>query len=847
MKPSWQVVIQLGRAGRRCRLLALVASVLISAGISGQAQSFTAQTNMALTGVSFGAVAWGDYDRDGNLDFMLSGDSALSGQSRGYVTELYRNTGGNQFELQINSPFSGGYFPDLAWGDFNADGYLDMLIASALPPALPLSTVWQNGGNNSFSKQTNAVLTGVDFASGAWGDYDNDGHPDLLLTGYTGVSDALPVSTVYRNNGDGTFTAQAGIVLAGVESSAVAWGDYDNDSDLDILLTGAGALASVSKVYRNNGDGTFTDQANIVLTGVSVSAAAWGDYDNDGRLDMLIVGSGNAPNYTATTKVYRNNGNGTFSDQAGIALPGLSSPSAGWGDFDNDGRLDILIAGVGAAPAFSPVTKVYRNAGNNTFTEQVDALQPAAGYHFASAAWGDYDHDGRLDILVAGLDGTTSTTVTKVYRNGYAVANTPPTAPTGLTVASASIGVRLSWQPATDAQTPAPGLSYNLRVGTAPGLDNVVPCMADTITGLRRLPALGNMNANHAWTLRNLNPTTTYYWSVQAIDTAFAGGAWSTESSFRGADIIGLRRLMQPNFDSHAAADLGVFYPLTGNWYMRQSGDGAMFSGGPVNFGAGSASVPVPEDYDGDGKADFAVYTPSSGQWRILRSSDGLTTAIAWGWSAAVPVSADYDGDGRADAAVYSAGQWYIQQSHNNLIMGGAAIGWGWNEAIPVPGDYDGDNKSDLAVYYPAQGLWYVRQSSNGQMLGGAPIGWGWSSALPVQGDYDGDGKTDLAVYSPGDGRWYIRASSTGGSLPGSPFSWGAPAAMPVPNDYDGDRKTDIAVYVSSNTKWYIRKSSDGSLLGGGNSVHDGIAWGHRVVTPANAQYQTLKSLGLLK
>ena len=108
---------------------------------------------------------------------------------------------------------------------------------------------------------------------------------DILLTGLDTSSN--PVSKIYRNNGDNTFTEQTSISLTGVDGGSVAWGDYDNDGDLDILLTGYSNSGIVSKIYRNNGNNIFTEQTSISLTGCYGSSVAWGDYDNDGDLDIF--------------------------------------------------------------------------------------------------------------------------------------------------------------------------------------------------------------------------------------------------------------------------------------------------------------------------------------------------------------------------------------------------------------------------------------------------------------------------------------------------------------------------------------------------------------------------------
>ena len=203
-------------------------------------------------------------------------------------------------------------------------------------------------------------LPGVYYSSVAWGDYDNDGDLDILLTG--GNVSGL-ISEIYRNDGNGIFT-DIDADLAGVYMGSVAWSDYDNDGDLDILLTGGDGTgsANISKIYRNdpgaNGSRVFTDiQAG--LTGVYISNVAWGDYDNDGDLDILLTGTVVA-NTTEISKIYRNdpgpNGSRVFTDiQAGLAV--VECGSVAWGDYDNDGDLDILLTGGSSGG----ISKIYRN------------------------------------------------------------------------------------------------------------------------------------------------------------------------------------------------------------------------------------------------------------------------------------------------------------------------------------------------------------------------------------------------------------------------------------------------------------------------------------------------------
>ena len=248
-----------------------------------------------------------------------------------------------------------------------------------------------------------AALTPVDSGSVAWGDYDNDGHLDILLTGW---SDAGLVAEVYRNNGDGTFT-DIGAGLTGVSQGSAAWADYNDNGRLDILLTGRTAgFQSVAIVYENNGDGTFTD-IGAALTGVSQGAAAWADYNDNGLPDILLTGFDNSFNPVA--KVYQNNGDGTFTD-LDAGLTGVSSGSAAWGDYNGNELPDVLVMGWSGSEV---VAKLYENHGDGTFTE-VDA--GLTGVDFGGVAWGDFDGSGRLDILLAGYDNAFNP-VSVVYQN----------------------------------------------------------------------------------------------------------------------------------------------------------------------------------------------------------------------------------------------------------------------------------------------------------------------------------------------------------------------------------------------------------------------------------------------
>jgi PKD repeat protein len=486
----------------------------------------TEQTGISLTGMMYSSAAWGDYNNDGWLDFIISGFT-----NPGCKSKLYKNNGDGTFSEQTGISLTGVASGSVTWGDYDNDGYLDLLLTGSSDSSdyTYTSKIYHNNGNNTFTEQTNIILDKVVNSSAAWGDYDNDGYLDILLTGF---SDSFnPVSKVYHNNGNNTFTEQTSIKLTGVGNGSVSWGDYDNDGNLDILLTGATGTSPnnpVSKIYRNNGDGTFSEQTNIHLTGVYNGSASWGDYDNDGYLDILLSGSDSSGN--KVTKIYHNNGNGTFTEQTRISLIGLTLSSAVWGDYDNDGFLDILLTGYFSWTG--SVLKIYHNNGDNTFSEQTGISIP--GVSFGSVAWGDYDNDGDLDILLTG--GLNSYPVSKIYNNntivktGTCFANLKPKAPSNLSQTFLPGSVKLQWSSVTTDETPAKTMSYNVRLHK--NIDTIWRAASQAAdSGLRRVAAYGNCQLNAFYIFKNLKQAK-YYWQVQAVDQGFKGGDWSVVDSF---------------------------------------------------------------------------------------------------------------------------------------------------------------------------------------------------------------------------------------------------------------------------------------------------------------------------
>jgi enediyne biosynthesis protein E4 len=339
-------------------------------------------------GDSTGA-AWGDYDGDRNLDLFVSNFGTPA-------NFLYRNNGDGTFtRLTAGDVGTGGRNAEGSiWGDYDNDGNLDLFVAVGLSGN---DLLYHNNGNGTFtSVKTSSVVTSGGSSRGcAWGDYNNDGYIDLFVANEKGQNNFL-----FLNNGDGTFTRiiSGKIVTDGGNSTGCAWGDYDNDGFLDLFVANNGEN---NFLYHNNRDGTFTKVASgrIVTDGGSSLGAAWGDYDDDGFLD-LFVANANQKNF-----LYRNNGDGTFAKIAdGPIVNDVGySWGAGWADYDNDGFLDLFVAnGPPAGPGQNDF--LYHNNGDGTFTKITTGSLVNDAAIGDGCAWGDFNNDGFLDLFVTNLN-----------------------------------------------------------------------------------------------------------------------------------------------------------------------------------------------------------------------------------------------------------------------------------------------------------------------------------------------------------------------------------------------------------------------------------------------------------
>jgi enediyne biosynthesis protein E4 len=348
--------------------------------------------------------AWGDWNGDGWLDLFV----ATSGSHY-----LFTNRHDGTFDRVMPAAMasdSGGN--GAAWGDFDNDGYLDLIV-----PRNSSLLVYRNNGDGTFTKiTTNAVAQASGtFWTASWADYDRDGRIDVFVTcGFT-----RGVNYLFHNEGDGVFTRVTNSILSSdipEYSNSASWADFDNDGWPDLYVANPrdfnnGNAFRASFLYRNLGGGQFEKLTNSVVVATNYTGGmahgVWGDYDNDGRLDLFVCGFANGASGPQGHLLFHNEGTGGFTivtNAGSISTDASYAQGAGWADYDNDGWLDLFVSG-GSGSTFKDI--LYRNNGDGTFTRILAGSLVNDNGEGAGCAWGDVNNDGFPDLYVANFQAQT--------------------------------------------------------------------------------------------------------------------------------------------------------------------------------------------------------------------------------------------------------------------------------------------------------------------------------------------------------------------------------------------------------------------------------------------------------
>jgi len=391
--------------------------IFISLSQIMSAQTFTEATNTPFDGVSESAIAFADVDGDSDPDLLIVGVT----RDYGFIANIFTNDGLGNFTEVTNTPLDGTQTGSTAFADVDGDNDPDLLITGSKKLGDQISKLYINDGTSSFSKQMGNPFEGVSFSSIAFSDVDEDGDPDLLITGLTNSSETI--AKLYINDGIGNFTEMVGTPFEGVRSSSIAFADVNGDGYDDVLITGQNSSREyIANLYTNDGMGEFTEVLSTPFEGVRSSSIAFADVNGDGYDDVLITGQNSS--FELIAKLYTNDGMGDFTEMVGTPFEGVWYSSSAFSDVDRDNDPDLLITGRNTSG--ERIAKLYTNEGMGQFTEQMGT--PFVGISNSSIAFSDVNGDKDPDLLITGQNSSIYG-VAKLYINDVMVSSTDHLSP----------------------------------------------------------------------------------------------------------------------------------------------------------------------------------------------------------------------------------------------------------------------------------------------------------------------------------------------------------------------------------------------------------------------------------
>jgi hypothetical protein len=839
------------RLGTTHQLLCFAFIALTLPGTAAQFEDVTAAAGLTNVAGSCSGVAWGDYDNDKNIDLYVAigsspvvnalyrndGDGTFTrvGAEAGHITtnradslgcawidfnndgwrDLFVDNGGwtsdrnNLYWNLGHGAFSQGEATGLtalsqfrswpACADYNGDGWVDILLGeSGSLEGLYTLQLYEASGQGTFKPRKLGSLSGR-VNDAVWGDYDNDGDPDLYVCPSAGTNSLL------RNDGSGKFTGVTLGLPTWASATHAAWADYDRDGDLDLSLSDFGGTV----LYRNNGTNGFARAAYLPL---AIACAAWADYDNDGYLDLLAAVGQGEPKKAA---LYHNNGDGTFSSVSDVFTQTADSWfGQAWGDFDNDGFMDAVLIHLNGR------NRLYHNLGNTNHWIKFKLTGTAS----------NRDAIGAKVRLLATIGGQTGWQMQEV-NGGYSIQN-DVRLNFGLGDATNVDLVRIEWP------------SGNVQELTNQGVDQILAVSEQSYIS----PARPSGSLGSSVTLGSQR-SGTWQWFHDGV----ASADW-TNQTLRITNLVAADAgRYSVVVDTGSATFTNHVYLFVDTQFTKVT-QGRVVTDSEDSWGSDWV------DYDQDGDVDLFVANGlfAGSQLNALYRNDGngiftrMTAATAgdianepgaWGQAA----WADYDNDGLPDAMVVgrsgtalyrNLGQGMFDR-RRDLVPAAWPSGPG-----PCFADFDNDGWVDWFVGSAVNDNTSVRNNSLYRNIVGqrfAPVTNGAvvqdrfsDTESGMWGDHDGDGDLDLVItlgteprvrlYENLGGGAFRRAQTTGLE---DPLGSGAFPVEAVWADYDNDLRLDLFVAVYSSTANVLFHNEGGGTFTRRFMGRAGVQQGH--------------------
>ena len=418
--------------------------------IPAQAQYFTKITEGTLTDVlkKTYSASWGDYNNDGWDDMVITDNNENN------KTSLFKNNGDGTFSADtLNSIFT-TTGPSIAcvWGDYNNDGNVDLYICNigTSPDTTAKNFLFRNDGAGVFTRITEGdIVNDMDWSLGAaWADYDNDGFIDLYVANFQ------TPNCLYHNNAGRSFTkiTEGEAVTDNFNTYSASWSDYDNDGYQDLFVVNyfySSLPGQNDCLYHNNGDGTFTKNTTALIANDNAltQSSSWGDFNNDGNIDLFV--SSNDYDVIKHNYLYKNEGNGNFRlMNATPSTDASTSFGSSWLDVNNDGFLDLYVSNNGSTSKRKNF--LYLNNGDESFTNQLADASTNDVLRDYCPTIADYDHNGYPDIFTPSYSYTLKH---GLYKNNGGTNNWITLRLVGMVSNKSGIGARITCYANGMAQT----------------------------------------------------------------------------------------------------------------------------------------------------------------------------------------------------------------------------------------------------------------------------------------------------------------------------------------------------------------------------------------------------------